>query len=93
MFTRLNTNRNLYKILKQAVEKGDCLPTSPMDVHVAHLFIFDFEQSGIHLKEAQRQKVVDLNEYILQLGQKFSMNAHEPRQVKKEDLPSHIRHQ
>lgn len=64
-----------------------------MDTHVAKLFIFDFEQSGIHLEEAQRQQVVNLNEYILQLGQRFSMNAHEPRQVNKEDLPSHIRHQ
>jgi intermediate peptidase len=64
-----------------------------MDKHVAQLFIFDFEQSGIHLQEAQRQQVVNLNEYILQLGQKFCMNAHEPRQVNKEDLPSHIRHQ
>lgn len=90
---RLNTNRNLYEILKRSVDSGDCLPTSAMDIHVAKLFIFDFEQSGIHLEEAQRQQVVNLNEYILQLGQRFSMNAHEPRQVNKEDLPSHIRHQ
>lgn len=90
---QLNTNRNLYEILKRSVDSGDCLPTSAMDIHVAKLFIFDFEQSGIHLEEAQRQQVVNLNEYILQLGQRFSMNAHEPRQVNKEDLPSHIRHQ
>nr|CAG4636845.1 EOG090X02LQ [Ceriodaphnia reticulata] len=90
---QLNTNRKLYELLKKAVEKGDCLPTTAMDKHVAQLFIFDFEQSGIHLPEAQRQQVVNLNEYILHLGQRFSMNAHEPRQVNKEDLPSHIRHQ
>ena len=93
VFDDLVGQEHVTEILKGAVENGDCLPTSPMDIHVAHLFIFDFEQSGIHLQEAQRQKVVDLNEYILQLGQKFSMNAHEPRQVNKEDLPPHIRHQ
>lgn len=64
-----------------------------MDNHVAQLFLHDFEQSGIHLPEAQRQQVVNLNEYILHLGQRFSTNAHEPRQVNKEDLPLHIRHQ
>ena len=90
---RLNTNRKLYELLKKAADKGDCFPTTAMDKHVAQLFIFDFEQSGIHLPEAQRQQVVNLNEYILHLGQRFSMNAHEPRQVFKDDLPSHIRHQ
>lgn len=89
----MNTNRKLYDILKQAVENEDCLPTTPMDKHVAKLFLHDFEQSGIHLPEEQRQQVVNLNEYILQLGQRFSTNAHEPRQVNKEDLPLHIRHQ
>lgn len=64
-----------------------------MDRHVAQLFLFDFEQSGIHLPEAQREQVVNLNEFILHLGQRFSINSHEPRQVNKEDLPSHIRHQ
>ena len=80
-------------MLKGAVENGDCLPTTAMDTHVAQLFLFDFEQSGIHLPETKRQQVVNLNEYILQLGQRFSMSSHEPRQVNKEDLPSHIRHQ
>lgn len=64
-----------------------------MDRYVAQLFLFDFEQSGIHLPEAQRRRVVALNEYILQLGQMFSTNAYEPRRVLKDDLPSHIRHQ
>lgn len=90
---RLNTHAELYKELKNVVQNGDRLPTTAMDRYVAELFLFDFEQSGIHLPEAQRRKAVALNEYILQLGQLFSNNAYEPRKVHKEDLPQHIRHQ
>lgn len=75
------------------VENGDHFPTTAMDKYVAQLFLFDFEQSGIHLPEAQRRQAVALNEYILQLGQLFSTNAYQSRNVSKEDLPPHIRHQ
>nr|CAG4641529.1 EOG090X02LQ [Eurycercus lamellatus] len=90
---QLNTHTKLYKELQRVVENGDHLPTTAMDQYVAQLFLFDFEQSGIHLPETERCQVVNLNEYILQLGQHFSTNAYEPRKVHKEDLPSHIRHQ
>ena len=89
----MNTHTNLYKKLKEVVEKGDKFPTTSLDNHIAKLFLFDFEQSGIHLPEKERQLVVALNEYILQLGQRFSMGAHEPRMVEKQDLPPHIRYQ
>lgn len=62
-----------------------------MDVHVARLFLFDFEQCGIHLPEHQRQKVVFLNDAILQLGQQFMNGAVQPRQVSKSVLPESIR--
>ena len=90
---RLNTHTELYTKLKRVVEDGDHLPTTAMDKYVAQLFLFDFEQSGIHLPEAQRRQVVALNEYILQLGQLFSNNAFQSRKVSKEDLPAHIRNQ
>nr|CAG4646103.1 EOG090X02LQ [Macrothrix elegans] len=89
----LNTHAELYEELRKTVLYGDCIATSDMDKHVAELFLFDFEQSGIHLPEPQRKRVVNLNEYILQLGQRFCSNSHKPRQVSKDDLPSHIRHQ
>ena len=44
---RLNVNRPLYDSLRRAVEEGDVLPTSAIDDHVARLFLFDFEQSGV----------------------------------------------
>lgn len=93
LFFRLNTHTELYTKLKAVVEDSDCLPMNDMDKYVGQLFLFDFEQSGIHLPEAQRRQVVDLNEYILQLGQRFSTNSYQSRQVNKQDLPPHIRHQ
>lgn len=89
---QLNTHTELYKALKAVVEHGDQFPSSAMDKYVAELFLFDFEQSGIHLPKHIRQKVVHLNEYILHLGQRFSSAAQEPRRVHKEDLPPHLKH-
>lgn len=47
------------------------METTEIDDHVAKLFLFDFEQCGINLPEEQRQKVVELNDYILQVGRIF----------------------
>jgi len=47
---------------------GDIQVTSDIDDHVAKLFLFDFEQCGIHLPEKQRRRVVELNDYILQVN-------------------------
>lgn len=74
------------------MENGDKFPTSEIDNHVAKLFLFDFEQSGIHLQESQRRKVVYLNDCILQLGQRFMAGAVHPRSVPKHILPENIRH-
>lgn len=56
-YPRLNTHKELYKSLKSAVETKDVYPTSAVDDHVGQLFLFDFEQCGIHLEEKHRQKV------------------------------------
>ena len=50
-FHRLNTNVPIYKALKDVVENGDKAATDAVDRRVAELFLFDFEQSGIHLEE------------------------------------------
>lgn len=89
--SRLNTHRQLYNTLRRSVDTGDIVPTSPMDQHVARLFLFDFEQCGIHLPEEQRQKVVYLNDVCLQLGQHFMNGAVQPRQVSKSVLPEDMR--
>ena len=38
------------------------------------------------------QKVVELNDTILQIGQQFASGCHQQRTVRKMDLPNHIRH-
>ena len=52
----------------------------------------DFQQCGIHLEESYRQKVVELNDRILQVGQHFAAGTHKSRTVLKSSLPRHIRH-
>ncbi|XP_053631220.2 mitochondrial intermediate peptidase [Cherax quadricarinatus] len=88
---KLNTHRTLYESLRNVVVHGDKVPTTEVDKHVARLFLFDFEQSGIHLDEAQRQRVVSLNESILTLGQHFMNGSLQPRAIPKVKLPESIR--
>jgi intermediate peptidase len=64
---------------------------SPVDQHVARLFLFDFEQSGIHLPEAERKRVVALNDSILHVGQRFIAGAVSPRAIPKDSLPTNLR--
>ncbi len=51
----------LYNALKAAVEDGDCFPETEEDKHVAKLFLLDFQQSGIHLDDEDRQVRVHLD--------------------------------
>ncbi|XP_052871969.1 mitochondrial intermediate peptidase [Anopheles cruzii] len=88
---KLNTHKPLYRALKAVVDGGDRMETSDVDKHVASLFLFDFEQCGIHLREADRQRVVYLNDCILQLGQRFMAGAVHPRRISKNVLPEAIR--
>ncbi|XP_058832666.1 mitochondrial intermediate peptidase [Topomyia yanbarensis] len=88
---KLNTHKKLYRALKQVVDGNDLMKTTDVDKHVAELFLFDFEQSGIHMTENDRKKVVYLNDCILQLGQRFMAGAVHPRTIKKSVLPETIR--
>ncbi|XP_042908420.1 mitochondrial intermediate peptidase [Parasteatoda tepidariorum] len=88
----LNTNRDLYLKLKQVVEKGDVCATDDTDNYIANLFLFDFEQSGIHLDKKTREKIVQFNDYILHVGSHFMSRTLNPRTVLKSQLPESIRH-
>lgn len=88
---KLNTDRTLFKALQRVVDHGDTMETTEIDKHVSRLFLFDFEQCGIHLEESQRQRVVYLTDCILQLGQRFMAGAVNPRSVDKNTLPESIR--
>ncbi|XP_055374627.1 mitochondrial intermediate peptidase [Condylostylus longicornis] len=88
---KLNVHKELFQALQYVVNNGDLMKTSAIDQHVAKLFLFDFEQSGIHLEESYRKKVVEINEAILQIGQKFMDGAVHPRSIMKSLLPEDIR--
>lgn len=83
----LNTNTVIYSALKSVLEDGDVVPTDDVDRRVAELFLFDFEQSGIHLPSSDRQRFVELSEEILRLGSAFMLGCHRPVYVKRSSLP------
>lgn len=89
---KLNTNSKLYYALSNVIHNGDTMPTNEMDDHVGRLFLFDFEQSGIHLPEAERNKVVRLNDSLLHLGQHFVAASTSPRLLEKNLLPENTKH-
>merc|ERR1719228_2471552 len=60
-------------------------------MHVAKLFLQDFQQCGIHLEDNEREDVVQLNDRILRLGQQFSAGCHQPKVVRADVLPAQIR--
>ena len=88
---KLNTNTDIYRALDHVLEHGDTVPTDEMDQRVAELFMFDFEQSGIHLNENKRQKFVQLNESILMLGTYFMKGTQTSSAISKDKLPEHVR--
>ncbi|XP_018578163.1 mitochondrial intermediate peptidase isoform X2 [Anoplophora glabripennis] len=88
---KLNTNVDLYNALKHSVLCGDIKATTTIDKHVGKLFLFDFEQCGIHLSEWERNRIVSLNDAILNLGHQFVSGTASPRMVKKSLLPNNVR--
>ncbi|XP_003397437.2 mitochondrial intermediate peptidase [Bombus terrestris] len=88
---KLNTHRELYNALKHVVYNGDTRETSLVDKHVATLFLSDFELCAIHLPESIREKVVQLNYYTLQVGQKFMAGTSNPRAVDANFVPLNVR--
>ncbi|XP_047984865.1 LOW QUALITY PROTEIN: mitochondrial intermediate peptidase [Leguminivora glycinivorella] len=83
---KLNTHKGLYEALRYSVKRG-----TSGDQHLAELFLFDFEQSGIQLENNKRKKVVGLNNLILQTGQRFMAGAARPRRVPREVVPQNVR--
>ena len=77
----------MYDCIKKVAERGDKFEMTDEEKHIIDLFIFDFEQCGIHLPEKDRAAVVHYNDSILQLGQKFMNRASQPRTVDKEVVP------
>ncbi|GAB1606399.1 mitochondrial intermediate peptidase-like [Argonauta hians] len=88
----LNTNVELYEALKTVLETGDIVPMDSVDMRVGKLFLFDFEQSGIHLDETKRKHFVQLNESILMLGTYFTQGCQKPSSIQKKQLPDKLQY-
>lgn len=88
---KLNTNKALFDALLNVAKNGDRIQTNDIDNYVMKLFLFDFEQSGIHLNEEKRKLVVKLNEHILHVGSYFMNSTCQPRTVAKSKLPEEVR--
>ena len=87
----LNTNTVIYSALKSVLDHGDIVPTDEVDRRVAELFLFDFEQSGIHLPSSDRSRFVELSESILGLGSAFMHGCQRPVYVRRSSLPMDLR--
>lgn len=88
---KLNTNIEIHKALKHVLENDDIIPMDSVERRVAELFMFDFEQSGIHLDEKKRQKFVELNESIMMLSNFFMQGTQNNVAIPKDSLPEEIR--
>ena len=89
---KLNTNVNIHRSLKHVITHGDIIETDAVDKRVAELFMFDFEQSGIHLPENDRHRFVELNEHILMRGTQFMQGCQKPTTVRRDMLPKHLQY-
>lgn len=87
----LNTDYKIYDALKAVVRNGDIVEMNDVDRLVGELFLFDFEQSGIHLPERDRTEVVQLNNAILHMGQKFMADSSKARRFRRNELPKDVR--
>lgn len=58
--------------MKKVLENKDIISKFAPDEHAAAIiFLRDFEKSGIHLPNEQRNKFVELSDQIIQLGRQF----------------------
>lgn len=72
----LNTHTGLYQVLKSVLQ-DDSLRNSLSEeaLAVAQGFLRDFEKSGIHLPDKEREQFVDLSDDILVLGRAFMQGS------------------
>ncbi|KAI8142203.1 peptidase family M3-domain-containing protein [Fennellomyces sp. T-0311] len=76
----LNTDTRMHKVLAQVLADKSIVEKFTPDEHAAAIvFLRDFEKSGIHLPNKQREQFVELSDRIIQLGREFVQR--EPRGV------------
>ncbi|KAK0557840.1 Mitochondrial intermediate peptidase [Tilletia horrida] len=68
----LNTHQGLYTCLSKVLDDHSLVDQmSAEELAVAHVFLRDFERSGIHLPDESRGRFVRLSDEILVLGRSF----------------------
>lgn len=87
---KLNTNKDLYLALKVVVDGGDKFSETEICKRVGELLILDFQQSGIHLDDELREKIVALNDYIMQVGQMFVIGSNRERLIPRNVVPKEL---
>ena len=83
----LNTNPYLYNALKKLMSNQQFQSYDQVTRRTAETFLHDFEISGIHLETSKREKVVQLNNQILELSYHFHHNTSVPALVHKDVCP------
>ena len=86
---QLNTNKQLHDAL-QDVLTNHCTGVDEETRRVAELFLFDFEQSGIHLDKSKQKLFVQLQQAALVIGGQFTHGASVPVMVPLRKCPDGI---
>lgn len=83
----LNTNPYLYNAVRKLISDEQFQSHDDVTKRTAETFLHDFEISGIHLETSKREKVVKLNNQILELSYHFHHNTSVPSLVRKDVCP------
>ena len=89
----LNTDTSLHRSLLQFMKSREFSETDPIMRRTTELLMHDFEASGIHLDQEKRERVVELNNRILELSHQFMQNTTQPTIVSRDNChPSLVKH-
>ncbi|KAJ3274814.1 Mitochondrial intermediate peptidase [Terramyces sp. JEL0728] len=74
---QLNTHQGLYSALKRVVDNRNISKGfSEQELAVAKLLLQDFEKSGVHMPQKERNRFIEINDSIRKLGLEFSAISH-----------------
>ena len=83
----LNTDIRLHRSLLHFITSEEFEKSDPVTQRTTRLLMHDFETCGIHLASAKREKVVKLNNRILELSHQFMEDANLPTLVPRNQCP------
>ena len=84
----LNTDVALHHSLNCFMTSEEFTVADQVTQRTTELLMHDFEASGIHLDTEKREKVVELNNRILELSHHFMQNTSQPTLVHRDDCPT-----